>query len=262
DSGGDARSVILCRDHGDARGSTRKGSFVFEPAAAAGASDRQVAGQRSGGPVLRAARRRGNVDRRGSVERSRGERAAAHPIRSAACPGHRCDVGRCRRARVSVFWRKALMMPTPLVGAVGVLALMVILIAGVPIGVALGITGFLGLWWLLGLEPALIKSGVLVFQTLSRYELGVLPLFLFMAHVCFAANASRDFFDAAARFLGHRRGGLALASVGACAGFGAVSGSSLATAATIGLVALPEMRKRGYSDALATGAVAAGGTLG
>jgi len=154
------------------------------------------------------------------------------------------------------------MMPTPLVGAVGVLALMVILIAGVPIGVALGITGFLGLWWLLGLEPALIKSGVLVFQTLSRYELGVLPLFLFMAHVCFAANASRDFFDAAARFLGHRRGGLALASVGACAGFGAVSGSSLATAATIGLVALPEMRKRGYSDALATGAVAAGGTLG
>jgi C4-dicarboxylate transporter, DctM subunit len=154
------------------------------------------------------------------------------------------------------------MMPTPLVGAVGVFALLVILVAGVPIGVALGITGFVGLWWLLGFEPALIKSGVLVFQTLSRYELGVLPLFLLMAHVCFAANASRDFFDAAARFLGHRRGGLALASVGACAGFGAVSGSSLATAATIGLVALPEMRRRGYSDALATGAVAAGGTLG
>jgi C4-dicarboxylate transporter, DctM subunit len=154
------------------------------------------------------------------------------------------------------------MMPTPLVGAVGVFALLVILVAGVPIGVALGITGFVGLCWLLGFEPALIKSGVLVFQTLSRYELGVLPLFLLMAHVCFAANASRDFFDAAARFLGHRRGGLALASVGACAGFGAVSGSSLATAATIGLVALPEMRRRGYSDALATGAVAAGGTLG
>lgn len=154
------------------------------------------------------------------------------------------------------------MMPTPFVGAVGVFALLVVLVAGVPIGVALGITGFVGLWWLLGFEPALIKSGVLVFQTLSRYELGVLPLFLLMAHVCFAANASRDFFDAAARFLGHRRGGLALASVGACAGFGAVSGSSLATAATIGLVALPEMRRRGYSDALATGAVAAGGTLG
>ena len=83
-----------------------------------------------------------------------------------------------------------------------------------------------------------------------------------MAHLCFAANASRDFFDAAARMIGHRRGGLALASIGGCAGFGTISGSSLATAATIGLVALPEMRKRGYSDELATGAVAAGGTLG
>jgi C4-dicarboxylate transporter DctM subunit len=83
-----------------------------------------------------------------------------------------------------------------------------------------------------------------------------------MAHVCFAAGASRDFFDAAARLIGHRRGGLALASIAGCAGFGAISGSSLATAATIGLVGLPEMRRRGYSDALATGSVAAGGTLG
>jgi tripartite ATP-independent transporter DctM subunit len=97
---------------------------------------------------------------------------------------------------------------------------------------------------------------------MSRYELGVLPLFLLMAHVCFAAGASRDFFDAAARLFGHRRGGLALASIAGCAGFGAVSGSSLATAATIGLIGLPEMRKRGYSDALATGSIAAGGTLG
>ena len=115
---------------------------------------------------------------------------------------------------------------------------------------------------LLGVEPALIKSGVLLFDTLSRYELGVLPLFMLMAHLCFAADASQDFFTAAARLLGHRRGGLALASIGACAAFGAISGSSLATAATIGLVALPEMRKRGYSDALATGTVVAGGTLG
>jgi tripartite ATP-independent transporter DctM subunit len=83
-----------------------------------------------------------------------------------------------------------------------------------------------------------------------------------MAHLCFAADASRDFFDVAARFLGHRRGGLAYASVAGCADFGSINGSSLATTATIGLVALPEMRSRGYSDALATGAVAAGGTLG
>jgi C4-dicarboxylate transporter DctM subunit len=147
-------------------------------------------------------------------------------------------------------------------GLLGVTVLFALLAAGVPIGVSLGLVGLGGLTLMLGLEPALIKSSVILFDTLSRYELGVLPLFLLMAHFCFAANASRDFFDAAARMIGHRRGGLALASIGGCAGFGTISGSSLATAATIGLVALPEMRKRGYSDELATGAVAAGGTLG
>ena len=154
------------------------------------------------------------------------------------------------------------MTASPLVGFLGVLILLLVLTAGVPIGVALGLVGMAGMVLILGFEPALIKSGVILFDTLSRYELGVLPLFLLMAHLCFAANASRDFFDAAARMIGHRRGGLALASIGGCAGFGTISGSSLATAATIGLVALPEMRKRGYSDELATGAVAAGGTLG
>jgi C4-dicarboxylate transporter, DctM subunit len=154
------------------------------------------------------------------------------------------------------------MSASPLVGFLGVLTLLLILTAGVPIGVALGLVGMAGMALILGLEPALIKSGVILFDTLSRYELGVLPLFLLMAHLCFAANASRDFFDAAARIIGHRRGGLALASIGGCAGFGTISGSSLATAATIGLVALPEMRRHGYSDELATGAVAAGGTLG
>ena len=83
-----------------------------------------------------------------------------------------------------------------------------------------------------------------------------------MAHVFFAVDASRDLFDAAAKMFGHRRGGLAYASIAGCGGFGAINGSSLATAATVGLVALPEMRRRGYSDTLATGTVAAGGTLG
>jgi len=154
------------------------------------------------------------------------------------------------------------MSAAPLVGLLGVLTLLLVLTCGVPIGVALGLVGMGGMALELGFEPALIKSSVILFDTLSRYELGVLPLFLLMAHLCFAANASRDFFDAAARMIGHRRGGLALAAIGGCAGFGTISGSSLATAATIGLVALPEMRKRGYSDELATGAVAAGGTLG
>lgn len=154
------------------------------------------------------------------------------------------------------------MIGDPMVGLLGVVALLVLLLAGMPIGVALGLVGLTGLGLLLGVEPALIKSGVILLDTLSRYELGTLPLFLLMAHLCSSANASRDFFEAAARLIGHRRGGLAYASVGGCAAFGAINGSSLATAATMGLVALPEMRKRGYSDSLATGCVAAGGTLG
>lgn len=150
----------------------------------------------------------------------------------------------------------------PLIAALGILAVLALLMGGVPIGVALGLTGLAGLAALLGPEPALIKSGVIVFDTMSRYEFGVLPLFLLMAHLCFAADASRDFFKAAASFFGHKPGGLALASIGACAGFGAISGSSLASAATVGLVALPEMRERGYSDGFASGTIAAGGTLG
>jgi C4-dicarboxylate transporter DctM subunit len=154
------------------------------------------------------------------------------------------------------------MIGQPLSGLLGVVVLLVLLLTGMPIGVALGLVGLAGLALTLGLEPALIKSGVLLFETLTRYELGTLPLFMLMAHLCFVAEASRDFFDVAARFFGHRRGGLAIASVAGCAGFGAINGSSLATTATISLVALPEMRGRGYSDGLATGAVAAGGTLG
>jgi tripartite ATP-independent transporter DctM subunit len=147
-------------------------------------------------------------------------------------------------------------------GVIGVCALLALLAAGVPIGVAMGLVGLVGMCILIGPEPALIKGGVVLFESVSRYELGVLPLFLLMAHLCFAAGASRDFFTAAASVVGHRRGGLALATIAGCAGFGAVSGSSLATAATMGLIGLPEMRKRGYSTALASGSVAAGGTLG
>jgi tripartite ATP-independent transporter DctM subunit len=154
------------------------------------------------------------------------------------------------------------MMPSTTPGVFGVIILLALLLMGMPIGVALGLVGVVGLSVVLGIEPALIKSGVIVFETLTRYELGTLPLFLLMAHLLSSANASRDFFDAAARFIGHRRGGLAFASVGGCAAFGAINGSSLATAATMGLVALPEMRKRGYSGSFATGCVAAGGTLG
>lgn len=153
-------------------------------------------------------------------------------------------------------------LATPGTGLIGVLVLLALLLAGMPIGAALGLVGAGGLIMILGVEATVIKAGAVIFDTLSRYELGTLPLFLLMAHLCFSSDASRHLFEAAARCIGHRRGGLALASVAGCAGFGAINGSSLATAATIGLVAIPEMRRHGYSDALATGTVAAGGTLG
>jgi tripartite ATP-independent transporter DctM subunit len=148
------------------------------------------------------------------------------------------------------------------VGVLGLIGLLALLSAGVPIAVAMGLSGFVGLAVLLSPEAALVKAGVLAFHSVSNYELGVLPLFMLMAHVCFAAGATQKFFEAAAKFIGHRPGGLALASIAGCAGFGAISGSSLATAATVGLVALPEMRKNNYAPSLATGALAAGGTLG
>jgi tripartite ATP-independent transporter DctM subunit len=153
-------------------------------------------------------------------------------------------------------------MTHEVVGVIGLIALFALLMSGVPIGVALGLVGTVGLSALISPEAAVVKAGVASFETISKYELGVLPLFVLMAHVAFSAGATRDFFDVAARFVGHRRGGLAVASVAGAAAFGSISGSSLATAATVGLVALPEMRRHNYSPALATGAMAAGGTLG
>jgi len=153
-------------------------------------------------------------------------------------------------------------MTPELIGLLGIAALLVLLAIGVPIGVGLAGVGLLGLAVLISPEAAVIKGGVIAFETVMKYELGVLPLFLLMAHLCFAAGASRDFFDVAARFVGHRRGGLALASIAGCAGFGAISGSSLATVATVGSAALPEMRRANYQPGFAAGALAAGGTLG
>lgn len=153
-------------------------------------------------------------------------------------------------------------MTPEFVGIAGILLLLALLAIGTPIGIGLALVGIGGIALVIGPEAAVIKGGVVAFETISKYELGVLPLFLLMAHFCFAAGASRDFFAAAAAFLGHRRGGLALASIGGCAGFGAISGSSLATVATISSVALPEMRRANYAPGFATGALAAGGTLG
>jgi C4-dicarboxylate transporter, DctM subunit len=132
----------------------------------------------------------------------------------------------------------------------------------VPLAAAMALTGLVGAALLTGLGPALNIVGTEAAGFITKEELAVLPLFLLMGSFAAAANLSTDVYNLAHALLGHRRGGLALATIGGCAGFGALTGSSLATAATIGQAALPEMRRRGYAPGLATGCVAAGGTLG
>ena len=132
-----------------------------------------------------------------------------------------------------------------------------------PIGVSMAITGFVGTWIVLGSPNAVLSQmKSLTYETFSSYSLSIVPMFLLMGEFATKSGMSRDLFRAAADWLGHRKGGMAIAAVGACAGFGAVCGSSLATASTMGKVALPEMKRYGYSDALSTGVLAAGGTLG
>jgi C4-dicarboxylate transporter, DctM subunit len=150
--------------------------------------------------------------------------------------------------------------------AIGLLAFPVMLgliFLRVPIGVAMLGVGIGGTYLITGNVNALLAQyKSLTYGTFASYSFSVVPLFLLMGQFATISGMSAALFKAAAAWLGHRKGGVAMAAVGACAGFGAICGSSLATAATMGHVALPEMRKYGYSGALATGAVAAGGTLG
>jgi tripartite ATP-independent transporter DctM subunit len=141
--------------------------------------------------------------------------------------------------------------------------LMGLLALRVPIGVAMFTMGSLGYAWLSGSVTPLLSAWKNVgYARLSNYDLIVIPMFLLMGQFATHGGLSAALFRFVAAFMGHFRGGVAMASIGACAGFGAICGSSLATAATMGHVALPELRRYGYSGALATGALAAGGTLG
>jgi tripartite ATP-independent transporter DctM subunit len=143
-------------------------------------------------------------------------------------------------------------------------ALMGLLVLRVPIGVAMFGVGAAGYVWLTGGETAPLLNSLknLAYARLSNYDLIVIPLFLLMGQFATHGGLSRALFRFVSAFMGHYRGGVAMASIGACAGFGAICGSSLATAATMGQVALPELKRFGYAGSLATGALAAGGTLG
>lgn len=143
------------------------------------------------------------------------------------------------------------------------IAVMLLLIAlEVPIAAAMALPGIAGFAWIVGWEPTLYMIGETTFGTLNGYALSVIPLFILMGNLISAAEVSRELYDAAHRFVGHLRGGLAIATVIACAAFAAVSGSSLATSAAMSKVAYPSMKRFGYSDGLAAGSIAAAGTLG
>ena len=147
-------------------------------------------------------------------------------------------------------------------GAIVLLALMGLLIAGIPIAFALGLIGYLGI---LGLRNMNAANSVLVtqiFDLAQTHTFTVLPLFILMGNLIARARISHDLYAASNAFLGHYRGGLAMATIAACGGFSAVSGSSMATASTMARVAMPPMRAHGYSDALTAGSICAGGTLG
>ena len=153
-------------------------------------------------------------------------------------------------------------MEPPVIGGLVVAGMFIMIALHVPIGVAMAIAGFIGTGIIIGFEPAIALFGIEPSSAIASQELAIIALFLLMGNFAAAAGLSGDLYRLAQAFLGHRKGGLAMATVATCAGFGAVCGSSLATTATMTRIALPEMDKRGYSRRLSTGSIAAGSTLG
>ena len=149
-----------------------------------------------------------------------------------------------------------------LVAIIGCIAVLVLMLIRVPIAVSLGAVAVAGFAYLVGLEPAL---GILInspIRTVTNYSFSVVPMFILMGALVSASGMSRELFRAANAWAGHLPGGMAIATIFACGGFAAINGSSIASAATMTQVALPEMRRAGYDPGLSAGVVAAGGTLG
>jgi len=149
-----------------------------------------------------------------------------------------------------------------LVALLGFVVMFVLMALRVPIGVSMGIAGVGGFALLSGPKPALNLLANVPLSVVTDYNLSVIPMFVLMGAFASHAGMSKELFSAGRAWLGHRKGGLALASIAACAGFAAINGSSVATAATMTQVALPEMRRAGYHPGFSAGLIAAGGTLG
>ncbi len=146
--------------------------------------------------------------------------------------------------------------------SLGFLAVFTLAFLRVPIALAMAIVGMVGLGLMRGWQPAFASTSQVIFETGFAYVLSVIPLFILMGNLVARAGMARELYTAANAFVGHRKGGLATASVLASGGFSCICGSSIATAATMTRVAYPEMKRLGYKDTLATGSIAAGGTLG
>jgi C4-dicarboxylate transporter DctM subunit len=153
-------------------------------------------------------------------------------------------------------------MSTDAVAVIGFVVLFALMLLRVPVGMAMGLVGVTGFGYIVGGLPALKMVGQTSMRTVADYSFGVIPMFLLMGAVVSASGMSRELFRAANTFVGHLKGGLGVATIAACAGFAAISGSSVATAATFSTIAYPEMRQFNYPPSFSTGVIAAGGTLG
>jgi len=150
-----------------------------------------------------------------------------------------------------------------LIGIIGIVILLAVLFfLGMPVGFAMGIVGFCGFWYVVSFKAAINMVGTDIWTTFSKYGLTVVPLFIFLGYLAFNSGIAERLYNAAYKWFGHWRGGLAIATIGADELFAAICGSNTATAATMGTVALPQMTKYKYDTRLSSGTVVTGGTLG
>ncbi len=153
-------------------------------------------------------------------------------------------------------------MNVTIIGIIGIVLLVVLLFSKMPVGFVMALLGVTGFSYVVSSGAGLSLLARDAFDTFSSYNLTVIPLFIFMGQIAFHSGISRRLYDSVYVFMGHYKGGLAVATIGACAGFSAISGSTNATAATMAMITLPEMKRYKYDLGLATGTVAAGGSLG
>ncbi len=153
------------------------------------------------------------------------------------------------------------MISPELIGLIGIILLLILLLTGLPIGLGAALIGFLGIWYLAALNPALGAIGLIPYSKAASYEFTVLPLFILMGYLAFNAGLATSAFEAGKKCLGHLPAGLAMATITACAAFGACCGMSAASSAIMGRLVIPEMEKLHYKPSLSAGVVAASGTF-